>query len=201
MVPNIAISETALTHFRGMLENKQPAGATQLRIYVLHPGTSLGHCGIAYWHPDGDTLEDAHIGYGAFKLYYSSEEASFLDGATVDYRKSFSGHALSLQAPNAKIVRAVDQNSPLAHRITHVLETEVNPHLSEHSGTVMLSQIREGGIVTLKFGGGCHGCGHAELTLRDTVEKTLKERFPEIVAVVDETDHREGKQPYIPITA
>lgn len=197
MIPSITISETAIAHFRGMLE-KRAEPDTQLRIYVLHPGTSLGHCGIAYWRADGGTPEDAYLDFPGFRLYYAREQAPFLDGASADCRKVFSGNTLSLQAPKAKAVPPVDENSPLAHRITYVLETEVNPHLSEHSGTVMLGEIREGGVVTLKFGGGCHGCGHAELTLHDTVEKTLREHFPEITAVVDETDHDEGTQPYLP---
>lgn len=199
MIPDIRITEAAAAHFRGMLD-KQERDDVQLRIYVLHPGTSLGHCGIAYWRPEAGTPEDAHLDCDGFRLHYSSEQAPFLDGASVDYKKTFSGHTLSLQAPKAKQVLPVDENSPLAHRITHVLETEVNPHLAEHSGTVMLGEIRPGGVVTLKFGGGCHGCGHAELTLHDTVEKTLRERFPEITAVIDETVHDEGTAPYLPRT-
>lgn len=196
MLPDITVSDAAVAHFRSMLDKQEPG--TQLRIYVLNPGTSLGHCGIAYWRASAGTPEDAHLDCGAFRLYYASEQAPFLAGVTVDYKKTFSGYTLALQAPKAKTLLAVDENSPLAQRITYVLETEVNPHLSEHSGTVMLGEIREGGVITLKFGGGCHGCGHAELTLRDTVEKTLREHFPEITAVVDETDHDEGTAPYIP---
>ena len=197
MIPDIRITDAAKAHFRGMLD-KQQGDDVQLRIYVINPGTSLGHCGIAYWRAGAGTGEDAHLDCGDFRLYYRSEHAPFLDGASADCKKTFSGHTLSLLAPKAKQVQPVDENSPLAQRITHVLETEVNPHLAEHSGTVMLGEIREGGVITLKFGGGCHGCGHAELTLHDTVEKTLRERFPEITAVVDETAHDEGTQPYIP---
>lgn len=198
MTPMITITDNAATHFRAMLD-KQAKPGTHLRIYVLQPGTSLAHCGIAYWHADHNSSEDAYLDFPGFRLYYASEQAPYLEAASVDYRKVFSGNKLFLEAPNAKAVPPVDENSPLAQRITYVLETEVNPHLSEHSGTVMLGQIKEGGVVTLKFGGSCHGCGHAELTMRDTVEKTLLERFPnEITAVVDETSHEEGTTPYFP---
>jgi Fe/S biogenesis protein NfuA len=196
MIPEIRISDAAKAHFRDMLGKQD--GDAQLRIYVINPGTSLGHCGIAYWRASAGTGEDAHLDCGDFRLYYRSEQAPYLDGATVDCKKTFSGHTLALQAPKAKQLQPIDENSPLALRITHVLETEVNPHLAEHSGTVMLGEIREDGAVTLKFGGGCHGCGHAELTLHDTVEKTLKERFPEITVVIDATVHSEGSAPYIP---
>ncbi|GAA4017941.1 NifU family protein [Actimicrobium antarcticum] len=197
MTPHITFSNTALTHFRELLDRQDDTG-TQLRIYVLHPGTSLGHCGIAYWHPAAGTPEDASIDAGTFRLYYVRQEAAFLDGVSVDFRKTFSGHTLALQAPNAKSVVVIDENSPLAHRITRVLETEINTHLSEHGGTVMLDEIREGGVVALKFGGGCHGCGNAEQTLKETVEATLLKWFPDITRVVDGTNHSDGVAPYLP---
>jgi Fe/S biogenesis protein NfuA len=197
MTPNITISEAAIAHFQSMLD-KHPKPDTQLRIYVLHPGTSMGHCGVAYWRPAAGMLEDAHTVFADFKLYYTRSQAGFLDGATIDYRKVFSGQALSLQAPNAKRLLPVDADSPLEQRITYVLETEVNPHLADHSGTVTLEHVRAGGEVTLKFGGSCHGCGQAELTLRDTVATTLRQHFPEISKVVDATDHDTGAAPYHP---
>ncbi len=197
MIPTITISDSALAHCRGMLE-RQPGDGVQLRIYVLQPGTSLGHCGVAYWRAQAATGEDAWLDFDGVRLYYASAQAAYLDGASIDYRKAFAGHALSLQAPKCKQVQPVDADSPLAQRITHALEVHVNPYLSEHSGTVMLGEILDDGTVTLKFGGGCHGCGHAELTLRDTVEKTLREHCPEIRGVVDATAHDEGLAPYSP---
>ena len=200
MIPNITITDAAAAHCRGMLAHLGEAGA-QLRIYVLNPGTTLGHCGIASWRAQAGTPEDARLAFDGFELHYASSQAAYLDGAAVDYRKAFAGHTLSLQAPKARQLQPVDADSPLAQRITYVLETQVNPHLAEHSGTVMLGQIRDDGTVTLKFGGGCHGCGHAELTMRETVEKTLLENFPEIRAVLDETDHDAGTLAYAPRTA
>lgn len=195
MIPIIDISTAAMLRCRDMLA-RQADPEVQLRIYVLNPGTSLAHCGVAYWRPGKATAEDARLDFDGFSLHYASEQAPFLDGASIDYQKTFSGYAMTLQAPRAKQVIPVDDDSPLAQRITHVLETQVNPHLSEHSGTVMLGQILDHGIVTLKFGGGCHGCGHAEVTLRETVEKVLREHFPEIVEVRDDTLHEEGTHPY-----
>jgi Fe/S biogenesis protein NfuA len=200
MIPSITITDAAIAHCSGMVANHAEAGV-QLRIYVLQPGTSLGHCGIAYWRAAAASGEDAHLDFGAFRLYYASAQAPYLDGVSVDYRKAFAGYTLSLQAPKAKLVQPVDADSPLAQRITYVLETEVNPQLAEHSGTVMLGHLSDDGVVTLKFGGGCHGCGQAELTLRDTVERTLRAHFPEIRAVLDDTDHAHGTAPYAPRNA
>lgn len=54
------------------------------------------------------------------------------------------------------------------------------------------------GVVVLRFGGGCHGCGMADVTLKQGIEKTLLEKVPGVVAVRDATDHETGDAPYVP---
>jgi Fe/S biogenesis protein NfuA len=63
---------------------------------------------------------------------------------------------------------------------------------------VSLDSIGADGIVYLRFGGGCHGCGMADVTLKQGIEKTLMARLPEITGVRDATDHSTGQAPYIP---
>ena len=65
-----------------------------------------------------------------------------------------------------------------------------------HKGNVSLVDILEGGIVVLRFGGGCQGCGMANMTLKQGIERTLKEKLPEIQEVRDATDHELGENPY-----
>ena len=50
----------------------------------------------------------------------------------------------------------------------------------------------------LRFGGGCHGCGMADVTLKQGIEKTLLEKVPGVTAVRDATDHDTGQAPYMP---
>ena len=44
--------------------------------------------------------------------------------------------------------------------------------------------------------GGCQGCGMVDVTLRNGIEKTLRERIPEVTGVRDVTDHASGAKPY-----
>ena len=44
--------------------------------------------------------------------------------------------------------------------------------------------------------GGCQGCGMIDVTLKDGIEKTLKENFPEINSVKDITDHTNTDNAY-----
>jgi Fe/S biogenesis protein NfuA len=46
------------------------------------------------------------------------------------------------------------------------------------------------------LGGGCQGCGLASVTLRQGIEVAIRESIPEIVNVIDVTDHASGENPY-----
>jgi Fe/S biogenesis protein NfuA len=48
----------------------------------------------------------------------------------------------------------------------------------------------------LKMGGGCQGCGLAQVTLSQGIEVAIKDAVPEINHVVDVTDHDSGANPY-----
>ena len=80
-------------------------------------------------------------------------------------------------------------------RVRQVLDEQVNPMVASHGGVVSLSRI-ENGEVFLRFGGGCQGCGMADVTLKQGVEVMMKESVPDIVAIHDATDHDSGSNPY-----
>jgi Fe/S biogenesis protein NfuA len=46
------------------------------------------------------------------------------------------------------------------------------------------------------LGGGCQGCGAADFTLRQGIEAILRKEIPEILQVLDVTDHAAGMNPY-----
>jgi Fe/S biogenesis protein NfuA len=46
------------------------------------------------------------------------------------------------------------------------------------------------------MGGGCQGCGAADVTLKAGIERLIKEELPEIEEVLDATDHAAGTNPY-----
>jgi Fe/S biogenesis protein NfuA len=84
---------------------------------------------------------------------------------------------------------------PLAQAVQQLLDTEINPAVAGHGGYIGLLDIADG-VAYVQMGGGCQGCGLAEVTLSQGVRSTIIERFPEIVEVVDTTDHAAGTNPY-----
>jgi len=81
-------------------------------------------------------------------------------------------------------------------RVADLFEAEINPAVAQHGGFVDLLDVQDG-IVMLRMGGGCQGCGMADVTLRQGIEKALRQRVPEIAGIVDVTDHSAGSNPYV----
>ena len=98
-------------------------------------------------------------------------------------------------SPDIPDFDAGDLTGPIAERVQKVLEHQVNPAIAAHGGQASLVG-EENGVVYLQMGGGCQGCGMAAMTLREGIERILREAIPEIVEIVDITDHQSGENPY-----
>ena len=71
----------------------------------------------------------------------------------------------------------------MIEKIKEIIEKEINPMLSLHSGGCELLDV-EDGIVTLRMYGGCSGCPSSSITLFNGIVPILKEQIPEIQDVV-----------------
>jgi Fe-S cluster biogenesis protein NfuA len=60
---------------------------------------------------------------------------------------------------------------------------KIRPMLQADGGDVELVAV-EGGVVKLKLKGSCAGCPVAEMTLKQGIERVLKEQVPEVKEVV-----------------
>lgn len=61
---------------------------------------------------------------------------------------------------------------------------QVRPMLQADGGDVELVAIKEGGIVEVKLTGACGGCPMAQMTLKNGVERIVKQEVPEVTEVV-----------------
>jgi Fe-S cluster biogenesis protein NfuA len=60
---------------------------------------------------------------------------------------------------------------------------QIRPVLQADGGDVELVEANEG-VVKLKLTGACNGCPMASMTLRNGIERILKEQLPEVKEVV-----------------
>lgn len=69
----------------------------------------------------------------------------------------------------------------MKEKVQTVLET-IRPMLQADGGDVELVDVKNG-VVTVRLQGACAGCPMSQMTLRNGIEKILKENIPEIQAV------------------
>jgi Fe/S biogenesis protein NfuA len=190
----ITISDTAQRHFAKLIEQQGIPGLG-VRLRAVHAGTPKADCQLEFAEAEDLAGDEWVLELERFCLYVEAASVPFMDGAEIDYQVQPTGGVLTIRAPRIK-GDVPGEGASLVERIRYVIETEVNPRIAAHGGRVSLEEVSAAGEVSLRFGGGCHGCGMADVTLKHGVEKTLRERIPEITAVRDATDHASGASPY-----
>ena len=128
-----------------------------------------------------------------------------LRGATLDRQGDLETGGLVLENPNRPAAPAspvqgsdlpeADLSGDVAQRVQQVLAQSINPQIASHGGQAQLVAVEEG-TAYLRLGGGCQGCGMAQVTLTQGIQTAIMSAVPEIENVVDVTDHASGSNPY-----
>jgi len=133
--------------------------------------------------------EDTVVKAGGFDVLVDPDSAPNLKGATVDFLDGVTESGFKIDNPNPL------WTDPKAQAVQEVIDTQINPGVASHGGHVALLDVKDD-IAYIALGGGCQGCGMADVTLKQGIEVLLKEAVPEIHQVIDTTDHAAGKNPY-----
>lgn len=134
-----------------------------------------------------------------FNVLVASSDTDRLDGATVDYVERVNESGFEVRLANAQVPQARPTDPPtgeIADRVRSVLEQQVNPAIASHGGMISLVDVQENDVY-VEMSGGCQGCALSRMTLRQGVERMLREAVPELTAVHDITDHESGVNPYL----
>ena len=67
-------------------------------------------------------------------------------------------------------------------RVQKSLE-QIRPMLQADGGDVELVEVQEDGIVKVRLQGACAGCPMSQMTLRNGIERILKQQVPEVKGV------------------
>ncbi len=98
-------------------------------------------------------------------------------------------------AVNPDYDRSLPPESEIRKRVQNLLDREINPAVGMHGGWVELIDVKKNSVY-LRLGGGCQGCGAADVTLKMGIEKSIRELVPEVGEILDTTDHAAGRNPY-----
>ena len=83
----------------------------------------------------------------------------------------------------------------LRGKVQELIDTMINPAIAGHGGYVDLIDVQDNRVY-LQMGGGCQGCGAADITLKSGIERLIKDELPEVTEVLDTSDHASGANPY-----
>lgn len=84
----------------------------------------------------------------------------------------------------------------MRRQIQKVIENEINPMIAGHGGRIELVDFVNKNIF-IQMLGGCQGCAASTATLKNGIERILRENFgDDIHDIVDVTDHASGDNPY-----
>ncbi|MFH1570151.1 MAG: NifU family protein [Gemmatimonadota bacterium] len=147
---------------------------------------------LAFIAEDGGLPDDTVLDYDGFQVYVDPNSLPNIGEAHIDYVDGLMGSGFKIDQP-IKLPPGLE--GPMVERVKRIIDERINPALAGHGGRVALIDLK-GNTVYVQLEGGCQGCGHAHVTLKQGIEVMIKEAVPEIEAVLDVTDHGGGQNPY-----
>jgi Fe/S biogenesis protein NfuA len=186
--PAVNFTPAAAAKLTEVLASNGPLAALRLQI--------VGRMGGEFQHalslvetnarPDTDLLSEAD----GLPVFIEARSAAYLDGVQIDYE---------YRGPEVSGLKYRNPN-PLWHderevQIQEIFDTQINPAIASHGGWVSLLGVEES-TAFVQLGGGCQGCGMADVTLSQGIEATILDEVAGIDRVVDQTEHDAGQNPY-----
>lgn len=166
-----------------------------VRVAVESPSPLDPRYSIALVEPEEVGDRDRVFDAGGFRVAVDPESAELLEGAHVEWVETLNETGFKVENPNLKPIGSEPLEGPLAERVRTVIDSEINPAVASHGGEIGLVEVRDA-VAYIRMSGGCQGCGMARVTLKQGVERMLREAVPEIQGIVDVTDHSAGSNPY-----
>ena len=151
---------------------------------------------------DGEkNAEDIVVDGDGFEVAMDPDSARNLKGASVDFEDRAVRSGFKFNNPNKPETASLgsgpreDLAGSLEEKVRHLMDSELNPSVASHGGRINFHGVKDNKVY-LSFGGGCHGCGMVNVTLKNGVEARIRELIPEIEEVIDTTDHTAGMNPF-----
>jgi Fe/S biogenesis protein NfuA len=192
----LSIAADALDMIRQLRDQEPGDGEFALSIEVTGfrgPQFSYELAFVALADKKDGWVEERHDGLA---VIYPGADREKLDGSALE----LTDQGLVMNNPNSPAPPAMaapsgDLEGPLVDQVQQVITEQVNPAIASHGGGAELVSV-DGTIAYLRLFGGCQGCGLAQVTLKQGIERILLESIDELTQVVDVTDHASGDDPY-----
>ena len=90
-------------------------------------------------------------------------------------------HGPACKKPSITDKRTFDQD--FEEKVKDTIEV-IRPSLQAHGGDVELVGVDDDNTVKVRLQGACQGCPGAQMTMKDGIERILREKVPELKEVV-----------------
>ena len=197
--PVMVVTDAALAKVLEVRDGEDDPAELALHIEVT------GVSGVDYVYdlaftPVDELPADSHRWEGGdLQMAVGDESRTKLAGATLDLPSNPAQGGLIIRNPNRPNplgdVGELVLEGEVPERIAQLLEQNVNPMLASHGGFATLVGV-DGHTAYVTMGGGCQGCAMSQATLTEGIQRAILEAIPEIVEVVDATDHAAGDNPF-----
>ncbi len=184
----ITVTETAREKAVEFLEAEEKQDWA-LRLIVLQRGPRRFQYELNLEDPADKKEDDVVQDCDDFELWMDPQSAENAEGATMDFVNRGLESGFKFDNPKTR------WDDPLAQAVQDVLDRDINPAVASHGGHIELVDVQDNAAI-ISFGGGCHGCGMVDVTLKQGVETSILNAVPEITRVLDSTDHSTGANPY-----
>jgi Fe/S biogenesis protein NfuA len=184
----LTISDLAKKKVLALLEAQGRQGSA-LRLAIMGRGLGGFQYDLQFVEGTAKGPDDVVVDAGGFYVFIDPDSAPKLNGATLEFIEGVQQSGFRIDNPNPL------WDDPRARAVQEAIDTKINPGVAAHGGFITLLDVKDD-IAYVALGGGCQGCGMANVTLKQGIEVIIREAVPEIHKVIDTTDHAGGANPY-----
>ncbi|MEM7354549.1 MAG: iron-sulfur cluster assembly accessory protein [Acidobacteriota bacterium] len=184
----IQITDIARQKFVEFLEAEEDPGQA-IRLAVAGHGPHGFNYQLDVVNKTEEAADHIVLDYDGFNLLVEQASAEYLGGVTIDFAQRGLESGFMFDNPNSR------WKDPVAQAVQDILDTQINPGVASHGGFITLLDVK-GSTAFISLGGGCQGCGMADVTLKQGIEVAIIDAVEEIDTVLDTTDHAAGENPY-----
>ncbi len=195
----LAVSDAAMDTVLGIRGEEPDPTALGLRVEVTGAKGSEYTYDLCFHELAQREDDDVSYVVGDLTVIIPAASVDQLRGAELDLPRANGQGGLVIRNPNRADPLAgiqIELSGDMAEQVAQLLEQSVNPALASHGGYATLVGVDEDNNVYVTMGGGCQGCSASAATLKDGIRRAIMEQIPDVVEVIDATDHASGENPF-----
>jgi Fe/S biogenesis protein NfuA len=200
----LEITPAAMEVVLGIRAEEEDPEALGLRIEITGTKGVDFVYDLAFDELSNATGTDVVVDLGEIQVVIPETSVEQLRGSVLDVPRTPGQSGLVIRNPNRPDPLAgveLTLEGTVAEKVEQLLAGSINPALAAHGGFATLVGVEDDdeegtSRVFLTMGGGCQGCAMSAMTLREGIDRAIREAIPEVVEVIDVTEHAAGENPF-----